>query len=79
MTINLVLGRTTQQIPLSFLNEKILKVYDDGLLTGMILSGLKRALELINYDILSRKLSIIGFLIILLNCFNLIYLIISLR
>ena len=45
---------------LSFLNDKILKGFDDGLLTGMILIDLQKAFA-INYDILLKKLSIIGF------------------
>ena len=40
MTMNPVLGKTTQQICLSFLNDKILKGFDDGLVTGMILIDL---------------------------------------
>ena len=46
---------------LSFLNEKILKGFDDGLVTGMILIDLQKALDTINHDILLKKLSIIGF------------------
>ena len=46
---------------LSFLNGKILKGFDDGLLTGMILIDLQKAFDTINHDILLKKLSIIGF------------------
>ena len=46
---------------LSFLNDKILKGFDDGLLTGMILINLQKAFDTINHDILLKKLSIIGF------------------
>ena len=46
---------------LSFLNEKMLKGFDDGLVTGMILIDLQKALDTINHDILLKKLSIIGF------------------
>ena len=46
---------------LSFLNDKILKGFDDGLVTGMILIDLQKAFNTINYDILLKKLSIIGF------------------
>ena len=46
---------------LSFLNDKILKGFDDGLVTGMILVDLQKAFDLINHDILVKKLSIIGF------------------
>ena len=46
---------------LSFLNDKILKGFDDGLVTGMILIDLQKAFDTINHDILLKKLSIIGF------------------
>ena len=46
---------------LSFLNDKILKGFDDGLVTGMILIDLQKAFDTINYEILLKKLSIIGF------------------
>ena len=46
---------------LSFLNDKILKDFDDGLLTGMILIDLQKAFDTINHDILLKQLSIIGF------------------
>ena len=46
---------------LSFLNDKILKGFDDGLVTGMILIDLQKAFDAINHDILLKKVSIIGF------------------
>ena len=46
---------------LSFLNVKIVKGFDDGLVTGMILIDLQKAFDTINHDILLKKLSIIGF------------------
>ena len=46
---------------LSFLNDKILKGFDDGLVTGTILIDLQKAFDAINHDILLKKLSIIGF------------------
>ena len=46
---------------LSFLNDKILKGFDDGLVTGMILIDLQKAFDTINHDILLKKLSIIVF------------------
>ena len=61
MTINPVLGKTTQQIHISFLNDKILKGFDNGLVTGMILIDLQKAFYTINHDIILKKLSIIGF------------------
>ena len=46
---------------LPFLNDKILKGFDDALLTGMILTDLQKAFDTINHDILSQKLSTVGF------------------
>ena len=46
---------------LSFLNDKILKGFNDALVTGMILIDLQKAFDTINHDILLKKLSIIGF------------------
>ena len=46
---------------LSFLNDKILKGFDDILLTGIILIDLQKAFDTINHDILLREFSIIGF------------------
>ena len=65
MTINLVLGKTTQQIHsffvFFFLSDKILKGFDDRLVTGMILIDPQKAFDSINHDILLKKLSIISF------------------
>ena len=44
---------------LSFLNVKIVKGFDDGLVTGMILIDLQKAFDY--HDILLKKLSNIGF------------------
>ena len=46
---------------LSFLNDKILKGFDDGLVTVMILIDLQKAFDTINHDLLLKKLSIISF------------------
>ena len=46
---------------LSFLNDKILKGFDDDLVTGMILIDHQKAFDTINHDILLKKLSIISF------------------
>ena len=43
---------------LSFLNDN---GFDDGLVTGMILIDLQKAFDMINHDIILKKLSIIGF------------------
>ena len=46
---------------LSFMNDKILKGFHDGLLTGMTLIDHQKAFDMINRDILFNKLNIIGF------------------
>ena len=40
---------------LSFLNGKILKGFDDGLVTGIILIDLQKVFDMINHDILLKK------------------------
>ena len=46
---------------LSFLNDKILKGFDQGLITGMILIDLQIAFDTIDHDILLQKFYPIGF------------------
>ena len=46
---------------LSYLNGKILKGFDNGLFTGMILIDLQKAFDTIQHNILSEKLKAIGF------------------
>ena len=46
---------------LSFLNDKILKGFDNGVYTGMILIDLQKAFDTINHKILLDKLLSIGF------------------
>ena len=55
-------GKTTQQIhALHFCIIKFLKAFDKGFMSGMILIDLQKAIDLINHDILLKKLSAIGF------------------
>ena len=54
----------------SFLNEKVLKGFDDGLMTGKVLIDLQKAFDAINHDILLKKLSIIGFSDHTVKCFR---------
>ena len=44
-----------------FLHDEILKGFDEGLMTGMILIDLHKALDMIDHDLLLKKLSTIGF------------------
>ena len=46
---------------LSFLTDKILKGFDEGLLTEMILIDLQKAFDTINHDILFKKRKAMGF------------------
>ena len=46
---------------LSYLNDKILKGFDNGLFTGMILIDPQQAFDTINHNILLEKLEAIGF------------------
>ena len=43
------------------MNDKILKGFYDGLVTGMILTDLQETFDSINHDILLKKLGTIGF------------------
>ena len=63
---------TNHSTDMSFsLNDKILKGFDDHLLSGMILIKLQKAFDTINHDILLKKLNITCFSDCLLNGFNL--------
>ena len=46
---------------LSYLNDKILKGFDNGLFTDMILIDLQKAFDTIDHNILLEKLKAIGF------------------
>ena len=43
------------------MNDKILKGFDDGLVTGMILIDLQKPFDTVNHDILFKKLRMFGF------------------
>ena len=46
---------------LSFWTDKILKGFNEGLLTGMVLIDLQNAFNTINHEILFKKLKAMGF------------------
>ena len=46
---------------LSYLNDKILEGFDNGLFTGMILIDLQKAFDTIDHNILLEKLKAVGF------------------
>ena len=52
---NLDSDQITQQICVWHLTDKILKVFDEGLLTGMILIDLQKAFDTINHKVLLQK------------------------
>ena len=55
-------GKTTPQThALHFCMIKFLKGFDKGFMSGMILIDLQKAIDLIDHDILLKKLSAIGF------------------
>ena len=46
---------------LSYLNNKIKIGFEQGLMTGMILTDLQKAFDTIDHDILSEKMHYLGF------------------
>ena len=46
---------------LSYLNDKILKGFDKGMMTGMTLTDLQNVFYTIDHDLLLQKLYVIGF------------------
>ena len=59
--INLVFTKIIPLTSLSFLNDKILKSFDQRLVTGIILIYLQKAFDTIDHDILLQKLYAICF------------------
>ena len=55
---------------LTFLHDKILKCFVKGLMIDMILIGLQKAFDTIDYDILLKKLRAIGFTNHTIGCFK---------
>ena len=49
------------RLMLRVLNDKILKSFDEGLMTGMIFVDLQKIFGTIHYDILFNNMSAIGF------------------
>ena len=54
-------GNHSTNLCLYFLTDKVLKGFDKGLLTGMILIDLKKAFDSINHEVLLQKLKEIRF------------------
>ena len=59
---NLDSDQITQQVCLAHLTNKILKGFDEGLLTGMIFIDLQKAFDTINHEVLLQKHKAIRFL-----------------
>ena len=55
---------------LTFLHNKILKDFDKDLMNGMILIDLQKAFDMIDHDVLMKKLSAIGFSNHTIGCFK---------
>ena len=58
------------ELCLSYLNEKILKGFDNCLFTGIILTDLQNAFDTIDHNILLEKLKKIGFCDDIVNCLH---------
>ena len=54
-------GNHSTNLCLSFLTDKVLKGFDEGLLTGMILIDLQKAFDTTDHEILLQKLKVIKF------------------
>ena len=60
-TIDQVFEEINKSMCLYFLTDKVLKVFDNGLLTGMILIDLLKTFDTIDHEILLQKLNAIRF------------------
>ena len=54
-------GKHSTDICLTYLHDKILKGFDEGLLTGMIAIDLQKAFDTIDHEILLSKMPLLGF------------------
>ena len=62
-------GDHSKNLCLSFLTNKVLKGFDEGLFTRMILVDLQKAFDTIDHKILLQKLKVIKFFESTVNCF----------
>ena len=54
-------GKHSTDTCLTYLHDKILKGFDEGLLTGMIAIDLQKAFDTIDHEILLSKMPLLGF------------------
>ena len=61
ITINQVFKAIIQQIFVSFLTDKVLKGFDEGLLTEIVLIDIEKAFDTLDREILLQKIEVIKF------------------
>ena len=54
-------GKHSTDTCLTYLHDKIIKGFDEGLLTGMITIDLQKAFDTIDHEILLSKMPLLGF------------------